>query len=106
MIEERCFSVSDLWTLVHQKHLDSIEKDILDSDLYILQTGYVDIMYQESKDKQAMTETQTLFVKHVLPNMIMHKVPKIEDVLVLYGLNMQTTFYHANAVWDPCGFFD
>jgi hypothetical protein len=106
MIEERSFTISDLWKLVRKEHLDSLEKGMLDDDLQILRSGYVDLVHPTNGRKTSLTDTQTIFIKHVLPNMIMYKVPKIEDVLVVYGLDMQSKFYHANAVWDPCGFFD
>jgi hypothetical protein len=51
------------------------------------------IVYTKTITNVALSNDQLLFIQHVLPIYIDNWIPKIFDVLQIYGLDVETFFY-------------
>lgn len=88
MIETTEIRVPELLGLVEKGgDITMTEKSRLDHELSLL--SQID-----STTAGRLTGDQAQFARRVLPVYIQHRVPQLADVMAVYGLTMDTVFYH------------
>lgn len=104
MTEDFEFTVSELLSIVRKgKNMTISESDHLKFHLDILSGEHVVILNHKSQQERRvwLTDDQTRFVRAILPTAIRGDLPKIEDMMKLFGLGLETIFYHETEPYVP-----
>ena len=83
--------IGDAGPLCQGSQHDPLEKETLDSWYKMLPNTHGILDPQTNKVK-AFNNDQSAFVKNVLTSFVRYNVPRLDQVLALYGLDMNVTF--------------
>lgn len=100
MIEELEITVPDLLKIVRKgDDMTLAEQKDLQSQLEILARNCYSI-WKDGKEVY-MTDDQRRFARVILPGAIRHDVPKLVEMMQVFGLDMSTVFYYQSGPYEP-----